>query len=177
MKRKKGATGFVGFKFYMHKAYYRINLEVLIRFWFLTRVVSLFSQCYSILRGQASILLSPYLYILFVEILSRMLHKLKSKGKIHGIKIGSSSLPISHLFFADDILIFCRANREKVKAVAKCMQQYCDWIGQLVNKVKSGCFFSKNVTGSLKASVKNILSIKELANDAKYLGNLLFIRQ
>lgn len=46
---------------------------------------------------------------------------LEKEGKIHGIKIGQSSLAISHLSFADDLMIFCRANGENVSHIAKCL--------------------------------------------------------
>ncbi|XP_060673244.1 uncharacterized protein LOC132803749 [Ziziphus jujuba] len=140
----------------MHKAYDRVNWnmlnEILIRFGFSARVLGLLSQCYSL--GQASILLkgsiygnvklewrlrqgnpiSPYLFIIFVEFLSRLLFSLEREGKIHGIRLGRISPTISHLFFTDDILIFCRATRKEALAVARCLEHYSKWTGQMVNK-------------------------------------------
>nr|XP_048331296.1 uncharacterized protein LOC125422892 [Ziziphus jujuba var. spinosa] len=116
-----------------------------------------------------------YLYISFGEILSRMLHKLEIEGKIHGVSLGRTGPSFSHLFFADDILIFCRATREEVQEVARCIQNFYEWIGQIVNKAKSSCFFSRNVQGSMKANIKDLLNIKELLKEAKYLGNPLFL--
>ncbi|XP_060669154.1 uncharacterized protein LOC132800155 [Ziziphus jujuba] len=197
IRRKRGAVGLVAFKFDMNKAYDWLNWEVLneilLRFGFSGRVVSHLSQCFS--NEKASILpngsicgdvkverglrqgdpLSPYLYILFDEILSRMLHKLEFGGKIHGVSLGRTGPSFSHLFFADEILIFCRANREEVREVARCLQNFCDWTRQTVNKAKSGCFFSRNVQGSVKANIKEVLNIKELPKESKYLGNPLFL--
>lgn len=44
-------------------------------------------------------LLSPYLFILGVEVLSRMLLKEEDEGNIHGTKVSRSVPSISHLFF------------------------------------------------------------------------------
>nr|XP_015876458.1 uncharacterized protein LOC107413102 [Ziziphus jujuba var. spinosa] len=195
-KTKKGSSGLIGIKFDMHKAYDRVNWsvlnEILVQLGFSTTVTSLLSQCY--FSDFASLLLNgsiygtikmergirqgdpilPYLYIIFAELLSRLLYNLELDGKIHGIKLGKTSPPISHVFFADDILIFCKANKTEVQQVTNCMKRYCNWTGQLANLAKSGCFFSKNVPSTLKAKLKRILNVKELPKDTKYLGNPLF---
>lgn len=63
----------------------------------------------------------------------------------HGVKLGHRSPSISHLLFAYDLLLFCRANEEEVKQVLKCLKLFYKWMGQKFNKDKSGCFFSYNV--------------------------------
>lgn len=198
-KSKKGTTGYIGIKFDLHKAYDRVNWgvlhEILIHFGFSARVVTLINQCFSI--NTISILLndsicgtvkwerglrqgdpiSPYLFILFEELLSRMLHKLEREGKLHGVNLGRSSIPISHPLYADDLLIFCRAKCSEMLEVANCMKQFYHWTSYQVNNIKSGCFFSRNVPGHLRAKIKGILNIKELPKEAKYLGNPLFVSQ
>lgn len=54
--------------------------------------------------------ISPYLFILLSELLSRMLLKPESEGRIQGVHFGRTNPAISHLFFDDDIMLFCRAN-------------------------------------------------------------------
>lgn len=53
--------------------------------------------------------LSAYIFIMGVEVLSKILIKAKKKeGKIHGVKVSRSAHApsVSHLFFADDSFIF-----------------------------------------------------------------------
>lgn len=50
----------------------------------------------------------PYLFILCMDVLSRSLMVAQSNHLIHGIKISQNAPAISHLFFADDCLIFCK---------------------------------------------------------------------
>lgn len=52
--------------------------------------------------------LSPYLFILAMESLSYMLSNAIVEGKINGLKISSFTLAMTHLFFANDSIIFGR---------------------------------------------------------------------
>ena len=45
-------------------------------------------------------------FILGLEILLRLFLKEEVLGNLHGIKMARSCLPISHLIFADDVMIF-----------------------------------------------------------------------
>ena len=56
--------------------------------------------------------LSIYLFILCANILSRMLLDIENKRFIQGIDLRKEEMPISHLFFADDILLFMKLNKQ-----------------------------------------------------------------
>lgn len=118
--------------------------------------------------------LSPFLFVLFLEILSRMITKLEDDGKIQGIKVARLAPSITYLFFADDILILCKASPIQAAKVISCLENFCDWTGQNFNPAKFGCFFSSNIRGSLKVAIKNSLNMRELGKDTKYLGNIMF---
>ena len=57
-------------------------------------------------------LLSIYLFILCANILSCMLLDIENKGSIQGINLHRGEMPISHLFFANDILLFMKLNKK-----------------------------------------------------------------
>jgi hypothetical protein len=58
---------------------------------------------------QAMISLSPYLFLLCAEGLSTLLTKASLDGRISGVPISHRGYQLSHLFFADNSLLFCRA--------------------------------------------------------------------
>lgn len=47
--------------------------------------------------------------------------------------------------FADDCMIFCKANRKTARHVKSILDNYCKVLGQLVNFKKSSVQFSKAI--------------------------------
>jgi hypothetical protein len=68
--------------------------------------------------------LSPYLFIICVDVLSNLLIKAQNENKIKGIKIAQGAPEITHLLFADDSLMFCRANIEEVNYINNIILDY-----------------------------------------------------
>jgi hypothetical protein len=62
--------------------------------------------------------LSPLLFVVVMEALSRMMTATVDRGLLFGFSVGSRNneeLLVSHLLFADDTLIFCEANSEQLR--------------------------------------------------------------
>jgi len=61
--------------------------------------------------------LSPLLFVVVMEALSRMLNESMLQGLLSGFSVGireNEALVVNHLLFADDTLIFCGAQAEHV---------------------------------------------------------------
>jgi hypothetical protein len=78
--------------------------------------------------------------------------------------------PITHLLFADDVIIFSRAKASEAGVILKFLNTYSSWSGQHINVSKSAIFFSRNCSLSSKNVVNSILHLDLLPSWAKYLG-------
>lgn len=57
--------------------------------------------------------LSPYLFLLVIDVLSKFLSKELVNQNISGIRLTPSCPVLSHLFFANDAILFVKANKEE----------------------------------------------------------------
>jgi hypothetical protein len=89
---------------------------------------------------------------------------------IHGIKIAPKAPEITHLLFADDSLLFCRANEDESNQIKAIISTYQQASSQLVNYNKSEIIFSKKVTQASKSTILNILLMPMVDHFARYLG-------
>ncbi|XP_060972110.1 uncharacterized protein LOC133038081 [Cannabis sativa] len=195
-KNKKGKQGVMAIKTDMSKAYDRIEWSFLLRVLkangFSDKACNLIMKCvtsmsYSILLNGAPLApfnpkrglrqgdpLSPFLFILCSEVLTKLIVKAESRGELSGVKVSRNAMPISHLFYVDEAIFFCKANVQNAKAFADCITTCEKWSGQVVNKRKSGLVFSPNTQSRYKEEVKQLLGMNFLSQEEKYLGNPFF---
>ncbi|MCH81570.1 hypothetical protein A2U01_0002360, partial [Trifolium medium] len=119
--------------------------------------------------------LSPYLFIICADVFSALITKAQQDKLIQGVKIAPRAPEITHLFFADDSLMFCRANEEEIRQMHLLITTYQQASGQLVNYTKSELIFSKKVTQNIKLAIHNILPMAIVDYYSKYLGQPTFI--
>ncbi|KAI0496381.1 hypothetical protein KFK09_022697 [Dendrobium nobile] len=93
-----------------------------------------------------------------------------------GVRISSNSPRISHLLYADDVMVFVEARISNVKVIKEIIKKYCNWTGQKVNTAKSGLLFGKAVNTRMKRKIKNILGYKEV-KEFCYLVSKLVLRR
>lgn len=114
--------------------------------------------------------LSPYLFILCADVLSGLIHKAALSREIHGIKVARSAPQLSHLFFADDSLLFSRATPHEMSNILDILATYQQASGQMVNIDKSEAFFSQNVDREEKNMICNMMGEKAVEAQSRYLG-------
>ncbi|CAM8966334.1 unnamed protein product [Rhodiola kirilowii] len=114
--------------------------------------------------------LSPYLFLVCAEWLAQKLRREQEKAKLEGIKICWGAPEVTHLFFADDSVIFLRARLEDVANLRRILALYEEISGQKVNVNKSEICFSCNVSPDLKDRICEMLEMKQVAKFSKYLG-------
>lgn len=127
----------------------------------------LFTRHRGLRRGDP---LSPFLFILGTEVLSRSLVKAEASGRIHGTRISRAAPSVSHLLFADETLVFAQANLQEVTSTREVFSTYTAWSGQVLNLSKSSISFSKKVVPKSCEALVAALGICHAFAPGKHLG-------
>lgn len=96
--------------------------------------------------------LSPGLFILAAEVLSKALNDLFDDGQYVGSGMPKWSANLNHLAYADGTIIFASAHERSLK-VMKVLGKYETQSGQKINKGKSVVEMHQNVSTQLKEMV------------------------
>ncbi|GAU18647.1 hypothetical protein TSUD_124800 [Trifolium subterraneum] len=196
LKRKtKGRRGELALKIDISKAYDKVDWGflrgVLTRMGFGDRWIRWIMMCvssinYSVLMNYDKVgpiipglglrqgdPLSPYLFILVAEGLTSLIHQAVGRGDVHGARICRGTPEVSHLLFADDCFLFCRASVVEVNHLMNILHTYELASGQEINLAKSEVFFSRNLSHAAKEDLASILGVRHVLGTGIYLGRAL----
>ncbi|XP_073149154.1 uncharacterized protein [Henckelia pumila] len=187
--------GNVILKLDMAKAYHRVQwsflLDVLRWFGFSEQVVRMVRACISFCKFSVNVNgtpagffassrglrqgdpLSPLLFILGADYLSRGLDRLFLQHADLRYRSGCD-LPISHLAYADDVIIFANGGSHGLQRLKDFLAHYENCSGQLVNVAKSAMIFPLGWTARRRSRLLQITGFAEGQLPLKYLGAPLF---
>lgn len=190
--RMRGKKGYMAVKLDTSKAYNRVEwafLEKMMRkMGFAEQWIKMIMNCvstvsYSVLingqpmgqffptRGlRQGDPLSPYLFLLCVEGLSALMQTAEREGRISGVPIAVGGTRLSHLFFADDSPLFCRANPMEWSTIPDLLNLYERASGQQLNAAKTSVFFSRNTRNDFRDWVSSTAGLSTVQGFEKYLG-------
>lgn len=114
--------------------------------------------------------LSPYLFVLYVKRLAHCIHDMVGEGRWKPIALNRGGPQLSHLFFADDLLLFGKASTEQMLAMSECLNNFCKASGELVSVEKTHMLMSKNVNSNVALELRNISGFSLSHGLGKYLG-------
>ncbi|XP_060195138.1 uncharacterized protein LOC132624361 [Lycium barbarum] len=114
--------------------------------------------------------LSPTLFILASECMSKALNALHEDEIFSGFGMPKWSPYINHLAYADDTIIFASAKEESLRLVMEKLASYESVSGQKINKGKSVVFLHHNVTQEVEEHVFDITRIPRKDFPFTYLG-------
>ncbi|KAK4271434.1 hypothetical protein QN277_020133 [Acacia crassicarpa] len=162
MGKNKSKKGLMAIKIDMEKAYDRISWlflkQVLLEVGFDNNLVNLIINCVSSvsynvlwngslteffhpLRGiRQGDPLSPLLFVLCMDKLSHLISDEVESGIWKPIFTSRGGSSVSHLMFADDLLLFGVATETQVLCMMSCVQRFMDVSGGKVNTAKSSVF-------------------------------------
>ncbi|KAL0541431.1 hypothetical protein IC582_021476 [Cucumis melo] len=101
--------------------------------------------------------LSPFLFVMMMEVLSCMLSKIPQSFLFHH---RCEKVKLNHLTFADDLVIFCAADESSLGFIRECLQKFGELSGLFANLTKSSMFVARvnsEVTSHLAASMGFVL--------------------
>ncbi|VFQ83180.1 unnamed protein product [Cuscuta campestris] len=113
--------------------------------------------------------LSPLLFIIAGEGLSRMIKHLMHTNYLQRFNTGRDLL-ISHLAYADDIIIFCNGSLGNMTRIKEVLQIFMAASGQEINLNKSRFYCGKGVKHDSIPKIEDRLGMKHGALPFKYLG-------
>ena len=148
VSRKKGKVGYMAIKIDLEKAYDKLEwsfiMEMLTKINLPQGLIKLIMSCISSVN--TSILLngarldqffpsrgirqgdplSPYIFIICMEFLGHLIEAKCSSKSWNPVKSARGGLAFSHLFFADDLVLFARADHDNCTIVREVLDEFCN---------------------------------------------------
>lgn len=97
--------------------------------------------------------LSPYIFLFCAESLSYLILKYEIDKKIFGVTLCRNMPIVTHLFFADNSLIFLKADEYNSSYFIDILSAYVKASGQKINFEKPALFFSPNCADQVKDNI------------------------
>lgn len=95
---------------------------------------------------------------------------LESLSNLSGFRINNCCPSLTHLFFADNSLVFSIALKDDIGSIIKVLEQFERASGQSINRWKSSFMTSRNVPSEDKALFESLLRINVSDSLGQYLG-------
>ena len=105
-----------------------------------------------------------------MELSSSLINKKCEDGDSNKVKASRNGPGFSHMFFADDLLLFAKSNHKNCETISDVLEEFCSLSSQKISKEKSKIFFSLNVLEEDCDNMVQQLGIHKTNNLGKYLG-------
>ena len=89
---------------------------------------------------------------------------------IQGIAISRGGPKLTHLFFVDDSVLFCRTSIQECHAIQEVLRIYERASGQQINQDKTTLFFSASTRVEVQKEIQDALRLPVIRQYESYLG-------
>lgn len=117
--------------------------------------------------------LSPYIFIICMNILSALLLNELQQGKLKGLKLARSAPPLTNLMYANDLLLMGITDLTEVRCIKKTLDLFCQLSGQSFSPEKSKLWFSKVTPLARIRTTIRILRATFAGENETHLGSLV----
>lgn len=114
--------------------------------------------------------LSPYIFIMGMDLLSRALQHKSDTGALRGVRIARTAPALTSCIYADDLLLFGNATKPEAEQVMKTLYDFAAVSGQKVGPEKSSIWFSRATSLETQVDLAMIMSVPLEATSQTYLG-------
>lgn len=114
--------------------------------------------------------LFSYIFILCMEYLAHLIQHEVDLQHWKGVKTSRDGPTFTHLFFADDLILFDKASKRNCTAIKNTLDNFCSISGQKINFSKSKIYFSLHTLSSRISQVESELGFNSCKDFGKYLG-------
>ncbi|GJT92141.1 RNA-directed DNA polymerase, eukaryota, reverse transcriptase zinc-binding domain protein [Tanacetum coccineum] len=119
---------------------------------------------------------SPYLFTIIMEVFNLMVKRQISLDKRFKFHWGCKEMGITHLCFADDLMLLCHADKISASILIRALDEFSLTSGLYPSMTKSTVYFG-NVPNDVKCSILMFMPFNEGNLPAKYLGVPLVSRK
>ena len=105
-----------------------------------------------------------------MEKLSHLIQHKITRGLWKPDRISREGPAISHLFFADDLILFGQATLKQAQVMRECIDLFCDSLGQQVSFPKSKVLCYNNISNRFAKTLAEICGSPVTKDLGKYLG-------
>ncbi|KAL2224843.1 UNVERIFIED_CONTAM: hypothetical protein Sindi_2938100 [Sesamum indicum] len=113
--------------------------------------------------------LSPYLFVLVMEVLQLGFLQLIDQDELFSFHWKCDAARLFQLGFADDLLLFCRADMNSIGVFKTGLDRFAEWSGLRLNVQKSHLIISRSAQG-LREEMLEVLGFQEGVLPMRYLG-------
>lgn len=114
--------------------------------------------------------LSPYLFIIGMDLLSRKLQHQTDLGRLKGIRVSANAIPLTNCLYADDLLLFGEATTQEAVLFTQILESFMEVSGQRIGPSKSSIWFSVTTQDQIKKEIGLIFQVPRHQDSKKYLG-------
>lgn len=114
--------------------------------------------------------LSLYIFILCMEYLASLILYVVNAHSWPGIRISRDGPTFSHLFFADDLILFAKATKRNYHTIKNTINNFCSLSRQKINFSKSRIFFSPHTSPNSINATERELGMRACNDFENYLG-------
>ena len=106
-----------------------------------------------------------------LERLNHVISEAVENGAWKPIQLSRTGPNLSHIFFADDLILFTEASVDHIKTVMMCLEIFCSMSGQKVSFQKSSIRLSKKIAKEVAEDIGKIAGIPLIKDLGRYLGS------